>query len=832
MEPMTATQGGPVTTDRPEAYIPRDRRRALAAGRVDAGPRPRRRALRRHLRLHAADRGARQRARARSGAPRSSPRTSTASSTPSSPSSTATAATSSTSAATRSPAGSTATTASRPPRPRLAMQEAIGREGEDRRRPAGTVVSSRSRSRSPSGEARRFVVGDPDDPADRRARRDASSTDLAAAEHHAEQGRGRPRRVRDRVAGRSGASWRRARSRRGDRPRHGRASSSCWREVGADARPSSRPALPDELVAAVAPAGRLRAAVDRARRVPRGAPAGRSRLRPLRRHRLRRRRRRDRASSTSSCARRSGSSSATAATSLQLTLGDKGAYLYGVFGSPLAHEDDAARACAAPRSSCATSRPVDGRPRHPDRHHPRRLRSGTYGHAMRRTFVCLGDAVNLSARLMSQAPRGRIYVSELVRRRAGDGFIWDALPSRCGSRARRSPVAAYALNGSLERALAPQDPVTSCRSSGARRSSPRSSRASSTRLTAGTGRVVGISAEAGMGKSRLVAEFVRDARRRGRMRRVRRVPVVRHQHRLLRLARDLAPPVPDRRRPIRGRADRARSRPALAAIDPALVPRAPLLDARPRPVDPGHRADELVRREAAQDVAREPARRLPAGARARRSRSSSCSRTATGSTRSRATCSTCSRARVARPARAVRPRLPARGGARWRLGLERLPQLRGDPARPAGRRGRDGGRPREARSSSSASEADVVGRPRATSSPTAPQGNPFYVEELLNYIAGAGHRPATTRRLALARAPRQPAQPRPQPHRHAERGAAADAEGRERRRPRLPRARPARRLPGARDAGRRPRAPRRAPDGSTSSASTARPTRRTSSSTS
>jgi hypothetical protein len=32
---------------------------------------------------------------------------------------------------------------------------------------------------------------------------------------------------------------------------------------------------------------------------------------------------------------------------LQLTLGDKGAYLYGVFGSPTAHEDDAARAAAA-----------------------------------------------------------------------------------------------------------------------------------------------------------------------------------------------------------------------------------------------------------------------------------------------------------------------------------------------------------------------------------------------------------------------------------------------------------------------------------------------------
>ena len=32
---------------------------------------------------------------------------------------------------------------------------------------------------------------------------------------------------------------------------------------------------------------------------------------------------------------------------LGLTIGDKGAYLYAVFGVPNAHEDDAARACRA-----------------------------------------------------------------------------------------------------------------------------------------------------------------------------------------------------------------------------------------------------------------------------------------------------------------------------------------------------------------------------------------------------------------------------------------------------------------------------------------------------
>ena len=94
---------------------------------------------------------------------------------------------------------------------------------------------------------------------------------------------------------------------------------------------------------------------------------------------------------------------------LQLTLGDKGAYLYGVFGSPVAHEDDAARAAAAALELRDLDQTTDARDIQIGIAHGR-LRSGTYGHAMRRTFVCLGDAVNLAARLMSKAPVGAIYV--------------------------------------------------------------------------------------------------------------------------------------------------------------------------------------------------------------------------------------------------------------------------------------------------------------------------------------------------------------------------------------------------------------------------------------
>ncbi len=196
---------------------------------------------------------------------------------------------------------------------------------------------------------------------------------------------------------------------------------------------------------------------------------------------------------------------------LQLTLGDKGAYLYGVFGTPLAHEDDAQRACAAALELQALERSTAAREIRVGITHGR-LRSGTYGHARRRTFVCLGDPVNLAARLMSKAPAGGIYVSELVRRAAGDGFSWTALePLQLKGKA--SPVAAFLLAGTSgsrsRRVVRHALPIVG------RSEELATLQAGLASAVAGRGRIVGISAEAGMGKSRLVAEFVRDVRRRG-----------------------------------------------------------------------------------------------------------------------------------------------------------------------------------------------------------------------------------------------------------------------------------------------------------------------------
>jgi class 3 adenylate cyclase/tetratricopeptide (TPR) repeat protein len=196
---------------------------------------------------------------------------------------------------------------------------------------------------------------------------------------------------------------------------------------------------------------------------------------------------------------------------LQLTLGDKGAYLYGVFGSPIAHEDDAARAAAAAlelRELVRTTRARDiqiGMARG-------RLRSGTYGHAMRRTFVCLGDSVNLAARLMAKAPAGGIYVDDRVRTDAGDAYIWERLGD-LEVKGKKGAIVAHALTGSLERASRRKTRYE-LELVGRQVELDRLETALD-RTVGGDGRIVAIAAEAGMGKSRLIAEFVRNARRRG-----------------------------------------------------------------------------------------------------------------------------------------------------------------------------------------------------------------------------------------------------------------------------------------------------------------------------
>ena len=192
---------------------------------------------------------------------------------------------------------------------------------------------------------------------------------------------------------------------------------------------------------------------------------------------------------------------------LQLTIGDKGAYLYAVFGAPVAHENDAARACASALEllNLETDAAVTGLQIGVA---AGRLRSGTYGHPERRTFCCLGDAVNLAARLMMAAPAGTAYVSEEVRQATGSDFRWGAVTQLrvAGKSAevamspllgRRRTASRKVLGGPAANALI------------GRADELEELQARATEAMNGQGQVVVVTGPGGIGKTRLLAELAR-----------------------------------------------------------------------------------------------------------------------------------------------------------------------------------------------------------------------------------------------------------------------------------------------------------------------------------
>ncbi|BET65809.1 adenylate/guanylate cyclase domain-containing protein [Opitutales bacterium ASA1] len=197
---------------------------------------------------------------------------------------------------------------------------------------------------------------------------------------------------------------------------------------------------------------------------------------------------------------------------LQISIGDKGSYFYAAFGAPVAHEDDTARALTAALTIIQPP-PEIAACVHDSRIGITRgtMRTGAYGGTRRRTYGVLGDDVNLAARLMTAAGPGEILVTERVTARLGERFEFAPLaPIKVKGKERpvaiarlvahRRRVASAALQSAFERS-----PMIGRRSELAlahqRLGEARQSR----------GQVVEICADAGMGKSRLLAEIVRGA---------------------------------------------------------------------------------------------------------------------------------------------------------------------------------------------------------------------------------------------------------------------------------------------------------------------------------
>ncbi|MGB7876367.1 MAG: tetratricopeptide repeat protein [Anaerolineales bacterium] len=194
---------------------------------------------------------------------------------------------------------------------------------------------------------------------------------------------------------------------------------------------------------------------------------------------------------------------------LQLTIGDKGSYFYVSFGAPLAYEDDAIRAVAAAlelrdlKMDFITEVQIgisQGR-----------MRTGAYGSKSRRTYGALGDDVNMAARLMQSAEPGQALVNQNVRKATDDSFTWEEL-APLQVKGKSQPVTAFRLIAQQERHdIRLHEPKYALPMVG-RKAELALIEEKLDMVQRGNGQIVGITAEAGMGKSRLIAEVIRLAR--------------------------------------------------------------------------------------------------------------------------------------------------------------------------------------------------------------------------------------------------------------------------------------------------------------------------------
>ena len=193
---------------------------------------------------------------------------------------------------------------------------------------------------------------------------------------------------------------------------------------------------------------------------------------------------------------------------LQVTIGDKGSYFNTCFGAPLAHGDDVVRAALAALELRDLRVPVVGELQIGIAQG--RARTGAYGGVTRRTYGVLGDDVNLSARLMQAAQPNELVVDETVRKAAGDAFVWDAMaPLQVKGKTR--PIQAFRLVGAAERDTIGLRLADYSLPMVGRRTELATIVDRLDRANGGRGHVVGLTGEAGMGKSRMVAEVMRAA---------------------------------------------------------------------------------------------------------------------------------------------------------------------------------------------------------------------------------------------------------------------------------------------------------------------------------
>ena len=281
----------------------------------------------------------------------------------------------------------------------------------------------------------------------------------------------------------------------------------------------------------------------------------------------------------------------------QVETGDKGSLYIAFFGAPVSHEDDEERALRA----ALELRELPG-----DRARIGVASGWTFcgcvGSPERQEYAAVGDTVNIAARLMQAAGPGEILVGGPIAERARRAVRLDLrAPVAVKGKSRRVPVAALVGRAKRLRGLGEREfPLPMVGRDWELASFVDALEGART----GVGCVVAIAGEAGIGKSRLTAELLRAAEDRGLQaytgacQSYGQATVYLPWQEIWRAMFGLEPG-----EPAGAAAERARLERNLAALDPGLVPRLPLLapavrvpipeNALTKPLEPELRAELL-----------------------------------------------------------------------------------------------------------------------------------------------------------------------------------------------------------------------------------------------
>ena len=191
----------------------------------------------------------------------------------------------------------------------------------------------------------------------------------------------------------------------------------------------------------------------------------------------------------------------------QVEMGDKGSKYIVLFGAPIAHEDDEVRAlhCALDLRQAAQTLAISTR----TGLNTGQAFCGLVGSDLRREYAAIGDGVNLSARLMQAAAPDQILLSEATRQAVpAAAFIWQTLEPII-VKGKTAPVSIFGLVGVNQvRAIRLQEPQYALPMVGRTDELAIAAAKLEILLVAQQGQLLGVVGEAGIGKSRLVAEII------------------------------------------------------------------------------------------------------------------------------------------------------------------------------------------------------------------------------------------------------------------------------------------------------------------------------------